>query len=184
MRRQIEFLEQEHATTKAIYRKAKASLIKAEDKFSDAGEALNIAQQIAQTLQEHVHGQIAAVVTRCLESVFPDNPYEFRLTFERKRNRTECVLSFVRDGQEIDPMTASGGGVVDVACFAQRLAALMLSRPEKRRVLILDEPFKFVSAEYRENIKQMIETLSEELDVQFINITHIEELQIGKVIEL
>lgn len=184
MKRQIEFLEQEHETTQAIYRKAKALLVKAEDTFSDAGEALNIAQKIAQTLQEHVHGQIAAVVTRCLESVFPDNPYEFRITFERKRNRTECMLSFVRDGQEIDPMTASGGGVVDVACFALRLAALMLSRPEKRRVLILDEPFKFVSAEYRENIKGMIETLSEELDVQFVNITHIEELQIGKVIEL
>jgi len=184
LKTRIESLQRDRDTAKAVHKNAQVALIKAEDALSNADEALDIAQQISKNLQEHIHGQIAAVVTRCLESVFPDRPYEFKLTFERKRNKTECSLSFVRNGIEVDPTTASGGGVVDVASFALRLAALLLSRPEKRRLVVLDEPFKFVSGGYRDNVREMMETLAEEMGVQFIMITHIAELQTGKVITI
>lgn len=146
-------------------------------------EAQSILQHIATTIQEQAHSKIASVVTRCLEAVF-DDPYEFQITFERKRGKTEAVLSFVRDGQQVHPLSASGGGVVDVAAFALRLACLMLSVPRKRRTLVLDEPFKFVSKEYRHRIRELLETLAEEMDVQFIMVTHIPELECGKVVEI
>src|SRR5690606_22331285 len=122
-------------------------------------------------------------VTRCLQSIF-DKPYEFQIKFLQKRGRTEAQMVFVRDGQEIDPLTASGGGVIDVAAFALRMASLMLSRPTPRRIIILDEPFKFVSEGRRPQIRQLLEELSEQTGFVFLMTTHIPELELGDVIRI
>ena len=146
-------------------------------------ETQTIAQTIAQNIQEQVHSKIAGVVSRCLSAVF-EEPYEFKINFERKRGRTEAQLIFEREGMQIDPMTASGGGPVDLAAFALRLSCMMLARPQLRRVLIMDEPFKSPSPHYREKVKMLMETLSKEMGVQFIMVTNIMELVAGDVIDL
>lgn len=130
-----------------------------------------------------MHDHIALVVSRCLEAVF-DDPYEFRILFDKKRGKTEARLAFVRNGQEVSPTDAAGGGVVDVAAFALRLACLMTAQPPVRKVLILDEPFRFVSAGYRDRVRTMLETVSKEMGVQIVMVTHAEELQAGKTIDL
>ena len=165
------------------FKTEKAALIEAEDAATDAEEAQKIVQLVAQTVQQQAHDRIAGVVTRCLEAVFED-PYQFKIVFEQKRGRTEARLIFARDGVEVDPMSASGGGAVDVAAFALRLSCLVLARPPVRRVLVMDEPFRFVSVKYRERVRAMLEGLSEELGVQFIFVTHMTELRTVTVIEL
>jgi DNA repair exonuclease SbcCD ATPase subunit len=42
--------------------------------------------------------------------------------------------------------------------------------------LVLDEPFKFVSSGYRENLVALLAELSEEFGLQVILITHLPEL--------
>jgi DNA repair exonuclease SbcCD ATPase subunit len=165
------------------YNEAKAEKKEADRSVSDSQEAQGIIQAVAQQVQQAAHDRIASVVSRCLEAVF-DEPYEFRIEFERKRGRTEARLEFVRNGTAMDPMTASGGGVVDVAAFALRISSLMLARPPLRRLVVLDEPFKFVSEEYRENVKELLEQLAEEMGIQFLMVTHIRELECGKVVRL
>ena len=91
---------------------------------------------------------------------------------------------FTKGGVEVDPMTASGGGVVDVAAFALRLSALALQRPPLRRTLILDEPFKFLSEEYRSRVVDLLDLLSSEMGVQFIMVTHLKEFEVGKVVNI
>lgn len=146
-------------------------------------EATELAQKVAQAVQQQAHNQIAGVVSRCLEAVFPE-AYEFIIHFERKRGRTQARLAFVRDGLELDPMDASGGGVVDVASFALRLSCLILHKPPLRRIMVMDEPFRFVSEEYRERIRKLLHELSNEMNVQFILVTHISELKTGTIVEL
>ncbi len=172
-----------YENAKAQRHNEKTKLAEEQDTLATLQEAQALAQHVAQMVQEQVHNRIASVVTRSLEAVF-DEPYTFKLKFEQKRGRTEAVLLFERDGMEVDPMSAAGGGVVDVAAFALRLSCLLLSRPPVRRLMILDEPFKFVSAEYRQRIRQLVETLAKEMQVQFIMVTHIKELKMGKVVEL
>lgn len=162
---------------------SRAAMVQAEDALCCVEEAQQILQAVVQTVQREIHTRVASVVCRCLEAVF-DEPYEFRIHFERKRGQTEARLVFVRDGAEIDPITASGGGVVDVASFALRLACLMLTQPPVRRLVVLDEPFKFVSEGYRPAVRAMLETLSAEMGVQFVVVTHIDELQTGTVVQL
>jgi len=146
-------------------------------------QAQGICQAVAQQVQQQAHERIASVVTKSLQAVF-DDPYEFRIHFERKRGRTEARLVFERGGEEIDPMEASGGGPVDVASFALRLSCMMLSRPPIRRLLVLDEPFKFVSPNLRDRVRRLIEGLSEEFGIQIIMVTHMDELRAGEIIEI
>lgn len=144
-----------------------------------------ILQNIAQNVQQQAHKQIASVVTRCLRAVF-DHPYKFRIAFERKRGKTEARLTFVRGQLELEPLDGCGGGVVDVAAFALRLACLMLRRPKGRRLLVLDEPFRFLSErrDYRNRVRDLLLALAEEMQVQFVLVTHDSALEVGKVVEL
>lgn len=142
-----------------------------------------LGQIVAQGVQQRAHAMISRVVSKCLETIFCE-PYEFQIVFERKRGKTEARLVFERDGMEIDPMTASGGGVLDIASFALRLAAITLTKPHSRRVLVMDEPFRFLSEEYREKTRDLLEDLAREYGFQFVMVTHIKELVCGKHISL
>lgn len=146
-------------------------------------EATELAQGVAATIQNRAHAQIADLVTRCLESIL-DDPYTFHIHFERKRGRTEARPVFVRGGIELDPMTATGLGAVDIAAFALRVSALLLSRPPLRRVLILDEPFRFVSVNLRPRVRELLESLSRELGIQFVVVTHDPQLVSGSIVDL
>ncbi len=162
----------------------KLHLASAEKLLLQSQKAQEILQLVAQAVQQKAHDRISSVVTSCLVSVFGDEAYGFKIVFERKRGRTEAVLRFAKRGLEVDPMTAAGGGVVDVAAFALRVSCLMLHRPRLSKVVVLDEPFRFVSAEYQENVGRMLEELASDLDLQVIMVTHNEELSIGKIISL
>lgn len=144
--------------------------------------AQTILQESARNVQQQVHTRISHVVTKCLE-IF-DKPYQFKIEFEKKRGRTEARLSFVRNGYEITPTKSAGIGVVDVASFGLRLACLILSRPARRRIIIADEPFKHVSIKYRWKVRRLLQVLSEEMNVQFILVTHSTRLQVGKIMEI
>jgi DNA repair exonuclease SbcCD ATPase subunit len=156
----------------------------AKQKKEDIAEAIKHIHIIAERLQRKAHNKISGVVTLCLQSVFGKD-YSFRIDFESKKNRTEANLVLVKNGNDIDdPLNNDSGGVTDVAAFALRLSSIMMSKPHKAKFLALDEPFKFVSAEYRPALIQMLEDLAEDLDFQIIMVTHIRDLEVGKVIKL
>jgi len=152
----------------------------------NAESAQVIAQHVAQTVQQQAHTRISKIVSRCLETVFdgPEN-YGFKIRFDRKRGRTEAVLVLTEDGNEIeDIFDGQSGGIVDVASFALRLACILLAKPKLRKIVFLDEPFKFVSEKYLDNVRLMLDGLAEDFGFQFVMVTHISALQTGKVIEL
>lgn len=179
----VERLAGQFAHLEQTLEKEAAEKTKTERILKRTQDAQEILQLLSQAIQQQAHKKISGVVSSCLSAVF-DDPYEFRVQFDRKRGRTEATLRFTRRGLDVDPLTASGGGVVDVAAFALRVSCLMLHRPRLNKVVILDEPFKFVSAQYRENVRTMLEQMAKDLKIQIIMVTHIEELETGKVIEL
>ena len=147
-------------------------------------EATAVLQSVAQAVQHKIHSKIAGVVSKCIASVF-DDPYEFKIHFEKKRGKTEARPVFVRDGHELSPMDGIGGGVIDIAAFALRVVCLVLKRPQGRKVLIADEPFKNVNGEgNRKRCAEMILALSEEFGLQIILTTGYDWLKIGNVINL
>lgn len=168
------------------YRAEKENYTNAKRGLRDARTAQDIVQRVAAEIQETAHARIASVVSRCLAAVF-DRPYEFEIVFERARGKTAAVLQFKRGELEIDPMDAAGGGVIDVAAFALRVAGLILSRPPLRRLLVLDEPFSHCKPPevLAPRICRLVETLAAEFSIQFIIVPSVEDhYRIGKVIEI
>ena len=185
LRRSLDrFLSQRSHVISQIKTERRA-LAGADAKVKTVSQAQALVQVVAEQVQASAHRQIASVVTRCLKAVFGDEAYQFRIDFKRSRGKTEAKLVFVRDGLVIDePTNAAGGGVVDVAAFALRLACLVLSRPRKRKLLCLDEPFRFLSREHRPAVRELLLAMAEELKVQIVMVTHSEELTAGKVFDL
>jgi hypothetical protein len=151
-------------------------------------EAQQIAQQVAQTIQQTAHENIARAVTRCLEAIFED-PYEFSIRFDRKRGKTEATLVLSRNGKEYnDPLNEVGGGVIDVASLSLRLACVMLSKPMRDRVLVLDEPFRNVRGNAnKQRLRSLLLSLAEDLGFQFIlnvDADAYPEFALGSVIQL
>lgn len=183
IRKQVNTYLIKYRTARKQCKDEKLNLQTAEDDLKRTEEAQQIIQQLAQEVQQQVHNKIAVVVNKCLETVF-GYPFNFQIHFERKRGRTEARLSFEGGGADVNPMNEDSGGAVDVASFALRLSSLLLTKPKLRRVVGLDEPFKFVDVENRENIKILMKGLAKDFGIQFIMITREPDLQIGKVIEL
>lgn len=142
----------------------------------DISRSLEIIQCVAKLTQQELEIHISELVTLALEAVFP-NPYKMVLTFETRRNRSEADLLLQdANGNLLSPMDAVGGGVVDVAAFALRIALWSLKRPKPRAVMVMDEPLRFLSSDLQGRASNMLKELSEKLGIQFIIVTHEENL--------
>jgi DNA repair ATPase RecN len=130
-------------------------------------------QQTAQETQERLKFHIQELVSGAINAVFP-GAYEFRCDFLVKRGSTEGDIYLLKDGERIDPMDSTGGGVVDIVAFALRLVAWSIGKSDN--VIILDEPFKFLSVGLRPLAGELLRTLSGRLGIQLIYVTHDPEL--------
>lgn len=136
-------------------------------------ESQIIIQTVAQQTQEKLKIHIEDIVQLALDACFPSE-YTFAVQFELKRGKTEARICFLKDGIEINPMDASGGGVVDLTAFALRIASWSLSSTDN--IIILDEPVQKISRDLIDKVAKIIKKLSEELNIQFLIVTHIPEL--------
>jgi len=134
-------------------------------------QAREIIREVGLKTQEQLQFHISDITSLALEAVF-DEPYELQVEFVQRRNKTECDLYFVRNNEKVDPLSASGGGAVDVAAFALRIASWSMNRPRTRNIMILDEPFKHLKGEVENRkVLEMIKEISQKLKVQIIMIS-------------
>lgn len=154
---------------KELLADTRKNLDSAEQAYRDALKAREVINIVAKETQQQLEMRITNIVTMALAAVFPD-PYEFKLVFNERRNQTEADLLLVRDGEELSPVEGAGGGVLDVVSFALRIAVLLMSN--HRRVIILDEPFRHLSADLQPKASEMMKMLSDKLGIQFIMVSH------------
>lgn len=135
-------------------------------RVASAKKLLEIVRKVIKETQEILKAHISNLVTMALSAVFPD-PYEFELDFVQRRGQTECDIFFVKNGERMSPVDASGGGALDVASFA--LVCVFWTINKKRPVLLFDECFKFLhSPELQENCGLMVKEVAERLKLQII----------------
>ena len=178
MPNEIQQLRNRLEQSKGAKAQLETSLLNLQTQLKEKGRSLRqheqakeIIRTVGQKTQEQLKFHISDITSLALEAVFPD-PYSLEVSFVQRRNKTECDLYFVRDGNKVDPLTASGVGAVDVAAFALRIASWSMQVPHSRNVIILDEPFKHlkgVDANLR--VLKMVRTLSEKLKIQIIMIS-------------
>ncbi len=141
----------------------------------NADKARTLIQKAAKMTQEKLEIHFGNIVSKALESVF-DDPYEFIPEFVERRGKTECDLLFKRNGNKINPKLASGGGAVDIASFALRMAYIKMETTAP--LLILDEPFKMLSDDLMPYAAKMLQFMSDDPDMNFqiIMNTHSDKL--------
>jgi DNA repair exonuclease SbcCD ATPase subunit len=150
---------------------AKKSIVDFTKSLRQHEKAKEIVREVGMKTQEQLQYHIGDITSLALESIF-DDPYELKVDFVKRRDKVECDLLFIRNGEEVNPISASGGGAVDVASFALRIASWSMNSPRSRNTIILDEPLRFLSEDLQEKASLMIKELSDKLNLQFIIITH------------
>lgn len=138
-------------------------------------QANEIVKQVGLKTQQSLQYHISDITSLALDAIFSD-PYELKVEFVERRNKTECDITFVRDGFEENPIDESGVGAVDIASFALRIASWSMIKPRTRNVIILDEPFRYLSEDHQEQASLMLKEISQRLNIQFIIVTHNEML--------
>lgn len=136
-------------------------------------QARTVVQAIALETQRALEFRFSAIISTALAAIL-DEPYEFQAKFVERRNTMECDLCLINDTHALHPIDAVGGGVADIVGFALRISFWAL-RPT-RNLFILDEPFKFLSAEYHEKASKLMKMLSEKMNIQFIMVSHLTEM--------
>jgi DNA repair exonuclease SbcCD ATPase subunit len=173
------------SSTKIQVVEEKRKLKEAKKHFHKTEKARVICQIVAEMVEREAHKQVSQIVTICLQTVF-GNDYDFQLVFKKKRGKTEAELQLSFKGNVLeDPINSGSGGVLDVAGFGLRLACIMLQKPQPRKILVLDEPFKNLhGSAFRIRTRQLLEKLTDDFNVQIIIVTGITDFEIGKVINL
>jgi hypothetical protein len=134
-------------------------------------QAREIIREVGLKTQQQLQLNISDITSLALEAVF-DNPYTLVVEFVLRRNKTECDLYFMRDGNKVDPLDAAGLGSADVAAFALRIAAWSMNEPKTDNTLILDEPFKHLKgAKENKQVLEMIRKISTKLNLQIIMVS-------------
>jgi DNA repair exonuclease SbcCD ATPase subunit len=102
--------------------------------------------------------------------------YTFRFEWDTKRGQSVAVPVVTLDGVDADPLDAHGGGLVDVVAFVLRVVVATHARPALRRFMVLDEPFRHLSAEHTDGVGYLLRRLAETTGWQFLVVTHQREL--------
>ena len=157
-------IEQSLTSVKKVLLDSKRSLHRHE-------QAREIIRTVGMETMSQISYHISDITSLALEAVF-DDPYKLEVEFVQRRNKTECDLYFVRGDERIDPISASGGGAVDVASFALRIASWSMMRPRTRNTIILDEPFKHLKG-HNANLRvlEMLNEVSRKLKTQIIMVS-------------
>jgi DNA repair exonuclease SbcCD ATPase subunit len=147
-----------------------------EERQLDAEEVRQIIQIVSKRTLANLEFRISNLVTFALASVFNPAP-EFVASIETRRNQTEVDMLFKEGDRLQPPLDSDGGGAVDISAFALRPTFWTLDKT--RPVFLLDEPFRNVSPNLQHKVSQMIEKISEELQVQIIMVSHAENINIA-----
>jgi DNA repair exonuclease SbcCD ATPase subunit len=135
-------------------------------------KALIIVKEVGLSMQKQLEYHLAEQVSMAMDAVF-DDPYQLKLNFQEKRGKTEVEILFARRDMEFPPIGSAGGGAIDVACFALRIAYWSMRQDMKvRPLLLLDEPFSQLKGEDANRRALIIlNELAHKINLQIISVS-------------
>jgi len=131
--------------------------------------------RLGMATQEDINRVIEELITQALQVVFGPQ-FFFQITNSIKRNQAETTFSVLENGHPLDLEEESGGGMMDLVALCLRVVLWAIKSPRTAPVIILDEPLKFLDGVRLEQAGQMICKLSDMLGLQFIIVSHEDQL--------
>lgn len=150
-------------------------LLAAKQKKEDCEEAREIMSMVGILSQTKTKQVIEELVTDVVQGVFgPD--YKFIIEDVVARNKPEMNFYVEKAGKKRDLKHEKGGSVCVLVAFALRVILCAIAARKIRPTIVLDEPLKDSSKDKLAYLGAMVKQVSELLTMQFIIITHEEEL--------
>lgn len=129
---------------------------------------------IGETKQADAQNTIEQLVTRGLQTIFSDPHLKFHVvqTQRGKTPEVKFMIESLMDNKPIETsiMDARGGGYAAIVGFLLQLVVMMLGNNEP--IMIQDETFAHVSAEYRLPLAEFLRELVDKTKAQIIIVTH------------
>jgi len=149
---------------------------KIQTKIETLGPVKELLEQSNIVSREFIRDEVKKLVTQGLQFIFDDPTIEFDIEFVSKRNQIEAEFSLSRDSKQLtgELLFTHGGGIADIISTALRVVTMQLLKI--KGPLILDEPGKFISAQYVANFGKFLTKISETFERQLILVTHNETL--------
>lgn len=159
--------DQRVAENKIIQIKETLKNLKEDKKHTE--EARGIIQIVSEETLKNLEFHLSAIPTMALKAIDPDSPTE---VFEMitKRNQVEAAIYFDDNGNKDTPIDSSGGGLLGIAGFGNRITLWSLDK--NRSVFLLDEPFKDLSEDRHANASELLNRMTKELNIQIIMVSH------------
>jgi DNA repair ATPase RecN len=129
---------------------------------------------IGEERQETARRQVEELASRAMQVIFGEELTFHLVPGERAGQATmEFMVRSKYDDMEVDTsvLDARGGGMAAVLGFVLQLVVLLLTE-DARNILILDEPFAWVSEAYESRVAEFLREVSERARVQIILVTH------------
>lgn len=147
-----------------------------EEQLKNINKARWVLSEVSKQTQINFKYYVEDLMTLALKSVFKDRDFKFKIDFNIKRNKPECVF-LIQEGEEepFFPKDEMGGGIRDLISFVLRIVFWSLQRPRTRNIIILDEPFKRLG-KLSVLAGEMVKEISQKLNLQIIIITHNSDL--------
>ena len=144
------------------------------EKYNNLIKARFVLAEVAKLTQTKFTSYVESLVTMAIKSIF-DRPFQFKVDFDLKRNKSECFLRIVEgeDEEPFVPRDELGGGMLDTISFALRIVLWSLQNPRSCNTIFLDEPWKFIGQdELLDRAGSMLREISQRMNIQFIITTH------------
>jgi len=168
------FIEGAYASRAQYLGSLRSKVQDAEESLRDLQECGAILNALTTASQQMLKDRLEGIVTYALSRVFER---EFRFVVEFRQSRANVIVEFKLASEEtgwepVELQDARGGGVCEIVGFIIRLVFLLYLKQDQRQIMVLDEPFGWVSAQYVDNLMELIRELVAKTGMQFVLVTH------------
>jgi hypothetical protein len=133
-----------------------------------------LAKQAKQATQESVAEELSDIASEALYTVFAQKFEQEKedVFFDLRFTETGgCEVFFVDEEDNEFPVLGSRGfGLVDVVCASLRTSFLLFQ--DSRKLVVHDEPMRFVSKAYHKATQELFKLFAEEFGIQYIILTN------------
>ena len=139
-------------------------------------ELKDFLMSVSANYRDQLCNLFTSLVTEALTSIF-EKDIRFNIKLYSYRNEPAIDVSVIEDNLEVDPQKSCGGGLNDIISFVIKIIFIYLKKSSK--IIILDEPLKFLSRDYIEQSSNFIREISKRMNIQIILVSHKPDLEIS-----
>lgn len=153
---------------------SQSALAETSQQIEDLSAARELAMKASLVAQQQVKARFEKLATAALQWIYRDQ--DLSLKVELGQRGSNPTLNFlIKTGDiELDPLSSTGGGVVQVLALVLRLA--VLEALHVRGPLLLDEPLSQLSRNYQERAGEFLNQYSARTGRQILLVSHSPEI--------